>query len=161
VVTDGKANKQRRQEFIDVLGEIHPPSALDALLRIADGERESVLRKAALTALLGYDDPRIPTIVLKDYNAYNSEVRPAALTLLASRVPWSLALAQAVEAGHIKPADVPLDTVRQIQRHKSEQLAALLPKLWPNAGRPTTEAMQKQIQRLAGVLHDGKGDPYS
>ncbi|HEU0010266.1 MAG TPA: c-type cytochrome, partial [Verrucomicrobiae bacterium] len=126
-----------------------------------DSEREPALRKAALTALLGYDDPRIPVTVLKDYGAYGSDIRPAALTLLASRAPWSLALAQAVDAGRIKPADVPLDTVRQIQRHKSDPLAALLPKLWPNAGRPTSEAMQKQIQRLAGVLREGKGDPYA
>ncbi len=161
VVTDGKAPKQRRQEFIDVLGEVRPPAALDGLLQVADSEREPALRKAALTALLGYDDSRIAATVLKDYNAYSSEVRAAALTLLASRAPWSLALAQAVDAGRIKPADVPLDTVRQIQRHKSDPLAALLPKLWPNAGRPTSEAMQKQIQRLAGVLREGKGDPYA
>src|SRR6185503_9711929 len=161
VITDSKANKQRRQEFIDVLGEVRPQSALDALLTVADSEREPALRKAALTALLGYDDPRIPSAILKDYNAYSAEVRPAALTLLASRAPWSLALAQAVEAGRIKSTDVPLDTVRQIQRHKSEPLAALLPKLWPNAGRPTSEVMQKQIQQLAGVLREGKGDPYA
>ena len=160
-VTDAKANKQRRQEFIDVLGEVHPPTALDALLRVADDERDAALRKSALTALLGYNDARIPATVLKDYSAYAPEVRPAALTLLASRAAWSLALAQAVDAGKLKPADVPLDTVRQIQRHKSAQLALLLAKHWPNSGRPTTAAMQQQITRLSTVLRDGQGDPYS
>jgi putative heme-binding domain-containing protein len=162
VITDAKAGKQRRQEFIDVLGEVRPPAALDALLRVADDERDPTLRKSALTALLGYDDARVPATVLKDYSAYASEVRPAALTLLASRAAWSLALAEAVDAGKLKPIDVPLDTVRQLQRQKSAKLAPLLTKHWPNAGRPTSEAMQQQIARLDQTLRDGKrGDPYA
>jgi putative heme-binding domain-containing protein len=50
--------------------------------------------------------------------------------------------------------------VRQWQRHKSDKLAALIPKLWPNAGRPTSEAMQQQIRQLSGVIRGGEGDPY-
>jgi len=161
VIVDSKSRKERRQEFIDVLGEIRPPSALDPLLRVADDEPDPLLRKAALTALLGYDDARIASTVLKDYNAYAPEVRAVALTLLASRAPASLALANAVDGGRIKPADVPLEAVRRLQRHKSEPLTRLISKLWPNAGRPTTEAMQLQIQKLGGVLRSGKGDPYA
>ena len=160
-IVDPKARKERRKEFIDVLGEVRPPSALDSLLRVADDEPDPLLRKAALTALLGYDDPRIAATVLKDYNAYAPEVRSVALTLLASRAPGSLALANAVDSGKIKPSDVPLEAVRRLQLHQSETLARLIPKLWPNAGRPTTETMQLQIQRLGGVLRAGKGDPYA
>jgi len=160
LVTDTGADKKSRQEFIEVLGEVRPREALDPLLHVADSERDPQLRKTALTALSGYDDPRIAATVAKDYNAYPSEVRAAALTLITSRIAWTLAFAEAVEAGRIKPADVPLETVRQWQRHKSDKLAALVLKLWPNAGRPTSEAMQEQIHRLAGVVRGGQGDPY-
>jgi putative heme-binding domain-containing protein len=143
-----------------VLGEVRPRAALDPLLRVADSERDPQLRKSALAALPGYDDARIPATVVKDFNAYVSEVRPTALSLISSRAAWSLAFAEAVDAGRIKPSDVPLDVVRQWQRHKSEKLAALIPKLWPDAGRPTTEAMQRQIRKLGGVIRGGEGDPY-
>jgi putative heme-binding domain-containing protein len=161
LITDPKADKKLRQEFIEVLGEVRPREALGPLLRVADSDRDSQLRKAALGALLGYDDPRIPATVVKDYNAYASEVRAAALTLISSRAAWALVFAEAVDAGTIRAPDVPLDTVRQWQRHKSDKLAALIPRLWPNAGRPTTEAMQQQIRQLAGVIRGGEGDPYS
>src|SRR4030095_1376472 len=70
-------------------------------------------------------------------------------------------LAEAVEAGKLKPADIPLDVVRQLQRHKSDTLAGLITRHWPNAGRPTSEAMQEQITRLASGLREGQGAPYA
>ena len=33
--------------------------------------------------------------------------------------------------------------------------------LWPRAGVATTAEMEQQIQRIAGVIHSGKGDPYA
>jgi putative membrane-bound dehydrogenase-like protein len=161
LITDPAADKKRRQEFIEVLGEVRPREALNALLSMADNDREPQLRKAALAALSGYDDPRIATMVTKDYNGYASELRAAALALVSSRPAWTLTFAEAVDAGRVKPADVPLDSVRQWQRHKSDKLTALITKLWPNAVRPTTEAMQRQIRHLVGVIRGGEGDPYS
>jgi putative membrane-bound dehydrogenase-like protein len=161
LITDSSAAKKRRQEFIEVLGEVRPREALDPLLRVADNERDPPLRKSALSALRGYDDARIAATVVKDYNDYAAEVRTAALALVSSRAAWALAFAEAVDAGHIRASAVPLDAVRQWQRHKSDRLAALIPKLWPNAGRPTSEAMQQQIRHLAGVIRSGEGDPYN
>jgi len=160
LITDQSADKKRRQEFIEVLGEVRPREALDPLLRVADNERDPQLRKSALSALPGYDDARIATTVVKDYSAYTPEVRTAALALVSSRAAWTLALAEAVDAGRVRASDVPLDAVRQWQRHKSDKLAALISKLWPNAGRPTSEVMQQQIRHLAGVIRGGEGDPY-
>jgi putative membrane-bound dehydrogenase-like protein len=161
VIEDPKAKRETRLQFIEVVGEVRPPAAVDALLHVADNDREPLLRKAALTALLGYDDPRIAATVLKDYNDYAPEIRPAALTLLASRAAWSLALARAVESGAIKPAAVPLETVRLMKRHKGEELAQLIPKHWPQTGRPTSAEMKQQIETFAGSLRAGSGNPYS
>jgi putative heme-binding domain-containing protein len=161
VINNPKANKETRLQFIEILGEVRPPAALDALLSVADNERDPHVRKAALTSLLGFDDPRVAAIVVKDFNAYAPEVRATALTLVASRATWSLALVQAVEGGRIPAGSVPLDAVRGIKRHKGEDLARLITKHWPQTGSPTTEAMQQQMQRFGGILRNGKGDPYS
>ncbi len=161
LITDAGADKKQRQEFIEVLGEVRPREALDPLLRVADNERDPQLRKTALSALSGYDDPRIAATIVKDYNAYAPELRAAALALVSSRAAWASAFAEAVDAGRIKSTDVPLDTVRRWQRHKSERLAVLISRHWPNAGRPTSEAMQQQIRQLAGVIRNGEGNPYS
>jgi putative heme-binding domain-containing protein len=161
VIEDPKAKKETRLQFIEVLGEVRPAAALEVLLRIADHDREPLLRKAALTALLGFDDPRIPATVIKDFNNYAPEVRTVALTLLASRAGWSLALAQAVESGIIKPKAVPLETVRLMKRHQGAELAQLIPRHWPQTGSPTSAEMKQQIEKFAGILRGGSGDPYS
>jgi putative heme-binding domain-containing protein len=109
---------------------------------------------------MGYDDPRIAATVAEDFNAYAPEVRTAALTLIASRAGWSLTLAQAVEDGKISAASLPLETVRQMKRHKGESLARLIARHWPQTGSPTSEAMKQQVNQFVGVLRSGKGDPY-
>jgi putative heme-binding domain-containing protein len=161
LIPDTGADQKRRLEFIEVLGEVRPREALDVLLRVADSDREPTLRRAALAALPGYDDARIAATVVNDYDAYPAEVRVAALALVSSRAAWVLAFAEAVEAGRIRPADVPLETVRQWQRYKSDKLAAIIARLWPDAGRPTSEAMRAQVRRLAAVIRGGEGDPYN
>ncbi len=160
-IGDSKAARQLRQQFIDVLGEVRPPEALDALLRIADSERDPLLRKAALTALLGYDDARIPSTVVKDYNSYTPELRTTALTLLTSRASSSLKFVKAVETGIIASDDVPLEAVRKMKLHSGDELARLISKQWPNAGLANTAEMEKQIQHIAEILRSGKGDPYA
>jgi putative heme-binding domain-containing protein len=161
-ISDAKARAQHRLEFIEVLGEVHPVQALPALLQVAERDNNNpALRKAALGALLGYDDARIASTVIKSYSAYPKDLRTAALTLLCSRAGWSWELAQAVEAGRLQAADVPLDAVRQIQRHKGEELAGLVAKHWPQLGRPSTAEMEQQMQRLATVVRGGSGDPYN
>ena len=161
IIADPQASTTRRQQLISVLGEVHPASALDALLRVADSDAKPELRKSALSALMSYDDARIPAAVLKDYNAYAPDARTAALTLLTSRSTWALAFVQAVDRDKIKTAAVPLDSVRRMKLHKNSELAGLIAKHWPQTGLATTAEMQQQIQRLSGVVHGGTGNPYA
>ncbi len=161
MIKDERSSARQRQQTISVLGEIRPAAALDALLAIADRDANREIRKAALTALMGYDDARIPATVLKDYNDYPPDVRAIALGLLASRANWSLALVHAVDKGQIKADAVPLDAVRRMKLHPPTELAALIARLWPRAGAATTAEMQQAIQRLGAVLQSGTGNPYA
>lgn len=160
LILDRGAKSEQRLRFIEVLGEVRPPGALDAILSVADNDADAALRRAALGALLGYEDARIPATVIRDFNAYAPEVRAAALTLMGSRATWALALVEAVDAGRIRAADVPRDAALRFQVHGGEKLAGLVAKHWPG-GRPGTEAMRQQTGRFAEVIRSGKGDPYA
>lgn len=160
-ISDNRAGARQRQQLISVLGEIRPAAALDALLSIAGRDVNREIRKAALTALMGYDDARIPATVLKDYNHYAPDVRAIALGLLASRANWSLAFVQAVDQRRIQPDTVPLDGVRRMKLHTQPELATLITKHWPRAGAATTAEMQQTIQRLGAIIQAGTGNPYA
>ena len=161
IVADPTANQAARLQVIDILGEVKQPASVPALLRVVSDDSDNVLRKAALTALLQYDTPGIGAEVVRAYNRLPVEVLATAQTLLASRASWSLQLAEAIEAGTIPSANVPLEAVRKMKQHKGDKLAQLVGKHWPQTGIPTTAAMQQRVQRLSGIIRAGKGDPYS
>ena len=161
IVADAKAKKEQRLQFIQILGEVKQPASVPVLLDVFTQAPDNSLRQAALTALLLYDEARIGAEVVRRYASLSNEVRAAAQTLLASRAIWSLALAEAVDAGQIKPAAVPPEVVRQIKRHQGDRLAQLASQYWPQTGRPTPAELEQRIKRLAGVLRAGLGDPYA
>jgi putative heme-binding domain-containing protein len=161
IVADSGANKEKRLQFIDILGEVKQPASVPVLLRVVTNEKDSALRKSALTALLAYDDGIIGTEVASSYPDFSNDVRVAAQTLFASRAAWALQLAEAVDAGRINPPDVPLDTVRRMKQHKGDKLAQLITRHWPQHGSPTTAEMQTKIQHLGEVIRAGQGNPYS
>jgi len=158
---DRKEKRDERLRLIEVLGEVRPSPALAALLTIAESDPEAALRQAALGALLGFDDARIPAVVIRDFGTATPEVRAAALNLMSARASWARAFVEAVDAGRIRATDVPKDAVRRWQVHHDPRLQELVTKQWPNAGRPSTEAMQAQIEKLETVVHAGRGDPYA
>src|SRR6185503_6314371 len=47
------------------------------------------------------------------------------------------------------------------KQQPSPELQALLEKIWPNTGSPTTADMENKIHQLAGLIRGGTGDPYS
>jgi hypothetical protein len=161
IIADASANRDERLRFIDVLGEVKQPASVPVLLRVVLDDGDPLLRQAAVTALLQYDNPNIGAEVTRAYPALPPEVRAAARTLLASRAIWSLQFVQALEGETIKASDVPLESVRKMKLHKNERLAQLISKHWPQTGSPTPEALQQQVQRMAGVIRAGKGDPIA
>jgi len=159
-VGDERADAKQRLEYIEILGEIKQPVCVPALLKALGYAPDDALRKASLTALQAYDDPRIGAQVVALYNSLSNEVRTVAQTVLTSRASWALQWAQAVESGQIKPEAVPANVVRNLRRLKEPRLARLAKKIWGRDGTPTTAEMEKSIQRLAEVVRSGAGDPY-
>jgi putative heme-binding domain-containing protein len=159
-IGDEHADPKQRLEYIEILGEIKQPVCVPALLKALGYAADDALRKASLTALQAYDDPRIGAQVVALYNSLSNEVRTVAQTALASRASWALQWARAIESGQIKPEAVPANVVRNLRRLKEPELARLAEKIWGRDGIPTTAEMEKSIQRLAQVVRSGAGDPY-
>lgn len=160
-ILDRSVAREERVRLVEVLGEVRPATALDALLALAEGEPQAALRRAALGALLGYDDPRIASVVIRGYSAAGPEVRAAGLTLVSARAAWARAFVEAVDDGRIRATDVPRDGARRLLALDDGRVRELAAKHWPGAGRPSTAAMEEQIARLGRVVRAGRGDPYA
>ncbi|MSU19842.1 MAG: c-type cytochrome [Pedosphaera sp.] len=160
VINDDAADKERRLQFVQILGEVKQPRAVDALLGLIGKSNDPALIKASLISLQSYDEPRIGGAVIDAYKSFSEDTRTSALTLLASRSAWALQFLEALDAGRVVRQAVPQDVVRKVKLYDTPRHRELLARTWPNIQTPTTAEMEKQIKRLAGVLSKGTGSPY-
>jgi putative membrane-bound dehydrogenase-like protein len=160
VVSRSDADLSRRLAFVQIFGEVELPQSIDVLLQIVEGDAPDVLKMAALSSLTRYNEPRIGEAVVARYAGLSVDAQTAALTLLASRSVWTLALLRAIDNGTVDPAGIPHDTVRLMLMHPDPQIAELVRRQWPDIEGSTSAEMQSMLARVADVLHAGNGDPY-
>jgi putative membrane-bound dehydrogenase-like protein len=91
---------------------------------------EPPLRGAALRGLAAYDDSKTPAVALAAYPSLNSEEKRDALNTLAARVPYALALLDAVAAGKVATAEVSADVVRQMRYLHDDALDRHIAETW-------------------------------
>jgi putative membrane-bound dehydrogenase-like protein len=160
VLADDKADVSERLQYVQIFGEVSQPRCVPVLLDLVRRSADDTLRAAALTALQAYDDSQIPVTVLALYPNFTDDARAVAQSLLASRKAWALALLQAVEDGKVDRATMPADVVRRLTMHRDRRITSLVRKHWGDIEGAATAAMQKQLERLEGVLRTGSGSPY-
>lgn len=161
VIANDKADNNERLQYIQIFGEVKQPKCVPVLLTILENGRDDAQRMAVLTALQPYNEEKIPAAVIRLYGKFTDDARAAAQTLLASRKAWVLLLLEAVDQGKVDRATIPVDVVRKFTVHRDERIKILVAKHWSGVEGATTADMQKQIERLEGVLRAGTGTPYA
>jgi putative heme-binding domain-containing protein len=159
-IVDPSTDNFQRLQYIQIFGEVKTPASLPALLHIVSGAADDELRVAALGALQLYDDPVVAEHVLALYPGMSVEAQSVAQAVLSSRLAWTLALLEAVDAGRIDKSSIPLDTVRKLTVHRHDRLAELIARHWGTVDGATTEEMQQLIARLQPIVQGGSGSPY-
>jgi putative heme-binding domain-containing protein len=160
VVQERTAKPEELLTTITLLGEVEVPGAVPALLATATQDSRPQLRKAALTALLRYDDPTIVERVATIYKDLPGDVRPAAQNLLASQPGGTVALLKLIEEGTSKPADVPLDVITRLKTSEDTAVAERAAKIFPGAAPSDREKRLGEVQRIKRVVEGIPGDPY-
>ncbi len=170
LVLDETVPRDRRIEMLNMLSESRFEGAQAAAIRVFRGAvGDDLMRRSALLAMQPYDDPQIGEAVVGLYPKLGKESIATAQALIASRASWALQLVQAVagkwsgwsSGGLITPDSIPPNVVRRFKQHRLPELQTLAEKVWPNTGTPTTAEMETRINKLAGVVRSGTGDPYA
>jgi putative membrane-bound dehydrogenase-like protein len=161
VIADDKAKTSVRLEYIAIVGEVKTPEGEPVLLDLLEKSRDEALVRAALGALQSYEDAQIGARVAADFNRLGPGGRAAAQALLLSRAAWTRPWLDAIIGGRIDRGLVSPSAAEAVLARRDPALAQLAEQIWGKRGRPTTAEMEKQIQRLAGVVRGGEGDPYN
>jgi putative heme-binding domain-containing protein len=152
ILADGKhpqSNPESRATLCAVFADLAEPSAVPVLLNLL---AEAPLRRTTLAALQRQTAPDIAPRLLKELPAWPAADKVAALTMLASRAPWALALAKS-------GTDLPLAVVKKLQLFPDKELAALIELKYGDKLRAAGGEKEKEIQRVKAVLAAAEGVP--
>ena len=160
VIADVKAEKIIRLQYSEIIGEVPNLKAIPVFLNILKTEPGSDLRRAALGALKPYSEKQIAIEILDNYASFPTEVRQVAGTLLAGRINFARALAQAVEDGELSSVLVTPEVVSLLRAHKDSKVSAMVDKHFSNIETDAAK-LEAEIQRLSILIKDKPGDPYA
>jgi putative heme-binding domain-containing protein len=160
IAGDAKSQEEDRLSCVTLFGEVKVPQAVPLLMSIAGSPGKDGLRKAAVTALLLYDDDTIGSEIAALYSNLPPTIQPAAMNLLASRATWSAALLKLIENGTIKSTDVPVDVVTRIRSRQDPAALAVIDRFFPNLKPLPKSARMAEVARVRAVIEAGSGNPY-
>lgn len=159
MIVDSKIGEQDRIALIEALGQIGKSECVPALEELLAKSKSNALRLAALSALQAFPDPQIAKHVLSLYPKLAGELRTRAQTFMFSRPISALAFLEAVDAGRIAPADVPLDQLRRAIQYDQSEIKKLVAKHWGQVGAPPPGARVARINSVLHLLGQSPGHP--
>lgn len=146
-----------RAAMLGVLSDVANPACVEPLLgRLLEKPQPDAL--AILGVLSHFADPRIGATLVDLYASADDAFRSRARDVLLGRAESALLYLQALDRGDFDPKDVPLEQVRRIALHKSDELDGLVHKLWGNVQGGTREEKLAEVRRLNNDLRAAAGD---
>lgn len=159
---DPKAEPAEKLEIIRTLGELKEPKAMEPLLTVLDQASESLeVKRAAIVALMGYEDSAVGSTVLRLLPVLPAELQPGGFDLLLSREPWTRDLVMKLQQDEAMRELVSAETIQRLQNHANADLRGVVTELFPEPRQLTPEDFQQQIAEVELILKAGSGNPYA
>lgn len=160
IIADEKADKPTRIAYVEILGQTKQRYAVAPLLALLGKTSSHSLKRAALEALMNFDDPQIGTTVMRLYHGPLPDeqgVRQSAQKLLVSRPAWAVLLLQQIDDGLIAKSSLGGDLVQTLSLQSDPAVQKLVAKHWGKI-RATPAEKQQQIAKLFSLVRSGGGN---
>lgn len=157
IVTSESADSAQRLAYLELLGQSGRREVINPLLGLL-GSSTPAVKRAAMLALMSFDDPKIGQTICSRYHSSlpaEHDLRSTAHRVLASRAEWTRQFLREIDEFRIKPQTVPLDVVQQMRLHAGDDIQKLLDKHWGRT-RATPEEKQTQIARIRRILAEAR-----
>lgn len=132
-VVDTKTAIVVRNGALQALVQARTPGLVNLLQQLLD---DNQMRAAALRAMASSDDKAIPAIILQRYKSFSVAEKSDAVSTLAVRPAFALALLDAVGQGTIPSRDISAFAARQMLELGDANIEQQLAKVWGQV-RPT------------------------
>lgn len=126
-IRDAKNHQGQRLSALRLLAANTDPELLPVLQELLD---DLPMRAAALQALAAYADPNTPSLILKRYAKLTPDEKSDAISTLASRPSYALALLDAVADKTVARQDLNAFAVRQLLALNDKKVTACVNEVW-------------------------------
>jgi putative heme-binding domain-containing protein len=159
LLSDGRADRAKVLQVLQVVGEVRRPAVVPVVLRLACHSADNPVRCAALSALATYDDPTIPVEVLAAFPNMSDDVQDAAQRLLATRRAWADRFVEAIEARSIDARAVPREVVEKLAIVGGPDLTERVTRLFGPVRPQSSNELRAEVERLASIVRAASGVP--
>jgi putative heme-binding domain-containing protein len=153
-----RAPTQERIQAMQLLAHAEFDKARGAIRAALDPRQPQALQLAAIRALRTEGDPGVPALLLERWTAYTPSVRGEAIAALSGRVPWALALLDAVATKRVPLAHV--DSTRRtiLMKHRDPKVRARAEELLgPAAASSRKEVIERYLSAVKSGGNAAKG----
>ncbi|HUR54097.1 MAG TPA: c-type cytochrome, partial [Gemmataceae bacterium] len=152
--------KSRRSIVLDrlaILQELGDAGCVPVVLPLL-ASTDADVQKSALTVLAHVGGAEVGEGILKAYPAMPAALRSQAREALFGRKEWAKGFLATVDAGMVKPADVPVEQVRRLALLGDKDIDAAVRKHWGSVKPGNPEEKLAEVRRFANDLRAGPGD---
>jgi putative heme-binding domain-containing protein len=133
---DPAAREDARCSALQILVEVKAPDLLP-LLRGLLADRK--MRRPALRGLAAFHDAGTPEAILSQYASFSDAEKADAVTTLASRPEYAMALLTAMERGQVPRRDLSAFAARTLLGFKDKRLTEKLTAVWGSIRPPSQD----------------------
>lgn len=157
-VSDKKSSDATRLAWLAVLHELRATKSIPVLLRLADdGETSEPIRRAAVSALGSFSDPRIHDQLLEGYSRMPPGVQAVTRGLFWSREQWAVDFLQHFDREGLPPKSIPVDELSAVAVHDAPEIKRLVRKQWGSVTVGTPGEKLAEVRRLNNDLNASLG----
>ncbi|HSH95860.1 MAG TPA: PVC-type heme-binding CxxCH protein, partial [Roseimicrobium sp.] len=146
IATDSRTNEATRVQAVQALGLTSFGASSESLLKLLSIEQPQTVQLAALASLDRFTDTTLGPELTKRWRDYGARVRIEVLAILLKRTDRSLALMYAITSGTIRPADLTLSQIRQLQTHRDFRITELAAKAFEGMSAGKRDEVMKNFQ---------------
>jgi putative heme-binding domain-containing protein len=147
----------RRLEVLKLLRDFGRPDMVPLLLLLIRPDASPDMFQATLDVLSRFDQKQIADRLLQVYSDLPGDLRRSVREVLLQRPQATLRFLEKVDRDEIASQEIPVEELRPLTNHHSEEIDSLVRKHWGNIGPGTTEEKLATMRRLANDLRAAPG----
>ncbi|NBO91161.1 MAG: dehydrogenase [Planctomycetia bacterium] len=156
LLADGSESVQLRA--LEILASIKDAVVLEQINELMNAKRSLTFRAAVLSALGRFEEDRVASVVMAEYEAMPDDLKPRAIDLLTQRETWSKTLLQQIAARKLAASVIGVNQARRLLASKDKELVTLTTKHWGTLREDRNPERERVVKDIRDLLDRTTGD---